>query len=416
MKVLGTVAGEYINLQAYEWTTGYIYIDWVPYGAATASSGTLQFALEATVGDYFYQTHTAQILIDSNLDITTAPEFHPSVLATFLDDVEEQVALATESQEEAARQAELAAQSAIDAEQSAESFTDIKNTLDLVKGTGWVDENLVDHEERITILEGNSTVEGIDEKIKTQSEMADFTSTSGLDSITIKDAINEIYAEKAAANGLASLDATGKIPSAQLPVSAMEYKGTWDASSGAYPVSPDTGDFWKVSVVGITSGVEFDVGDAIVYNGTSWDKFNQIEIAEEVSYNNSGSGLISTNVQDAINELDGDITTIKGTGWTNETIKGNADNIDSLEAIVTELETVGASAYEIAVSHGFEGTEEEWLASLQGPQGVTGEDGTTAYENAVSAGYTGTEAEFSELLASLGDLAPALDAINGEVV
>lgn len=33
----------------------------------------------------------------------------------------------------------------------------------------------------------------------------------------------------------------------------------------------------------------------------------------------------------------------------------------------------GASAYEIAVAHGFEGTEEEWLASLKGDKGDTGE-------------------------------------------
>lgn len=44
----------------------------------------------------------------------------------------------------------------------------------------------------------------------------------------------------------------------------------------------------------------------------------------------------------------------------------------------------GYSAYEIAVQNGFEGTEEEWLASLkgergdqgiQGPQGIQGETG-----------------------------------------
>lgn len=88
----------------------------------------------------------------------------------------------------------------------------------------------------------------------------------------------------------------------------------------------------------------------------------------------------------------------------------------------------GLSAYEVAVSAGFTGTESEWLLSLkgekgdageQGPQGVqgiqgqpgqqgiqgipgekgeTGANGLSAYEVAKSAGYTGTEAEW---LASL---------------
>lgn len=35
----------------------------------------------------------------------------------------------------------------------------------------------------------------------------------------------------------------------------------------------------------------------------------------------------------------------------------------------------GDSAYQIALSTGFEGTEEEWIASLKGPKGDTGETG-----------------------------------------
>ncbi len=49
------------------------------------------------------------------------------------------------------------------------------------------------------------------------------------------------------------------------------------------------------------------------------------------------------------------------------------------------------SAYDIARDKGFEGTEEEWLASL---------NGKTAYEYAADAGYTGTEEEFAEKLAA----------------
>ena len=54
------------------------------------------------------------------------------------------------------------------------------------------------------------------------------------------------------------------------------------------------------------------------------------------------------------------------------------------------------SAYGLAVLHGYEGTEEEWLASLQGEG---------AYEQAVAGGYTGTEEEFNEALANFKTLA-----------
>ena len=43
----------------------------------------------------------------------------------------------------------------------------------------------------------------------------------------------------------------------------------------------------------------------------------------------------------------------------------------------------GESAYEIAVDNGFVGTEEEWLASLVGPQGPAGEQGQTGPQGAI---------------------------------
>lgn len=80
----------------------------------------------------------------------------------------------------------------------------------------------------------------------------------------------------------------------------------------------------------------------------------------------------------------------------------------------------GFSAYEVAVQEGFEGTEEEWLASLVGPAGESayqlavdqgyegtlpewlaslhGADGDSAYEVAVQEGFVGTKAQW---LASL---------------
>lgn len=47
----------------------------------------------------------------------------------------------------------------------------------------------------------------------------------------------------------------------------------------------------------------------------------------------------------------------------------------------------GLSAYEIAVNHGYKGTEEEWLQSLKG---------LSAYEIAVKNGFVGTETEWLE--------------------
>ena len=55
----------------------------------------------------------------------------------------------------------------------------------------------------------------------------------------------------------------------------------------------------------------------------------------------------------------------------------------------------GKSAYELAVEKGYQGTLDEWLASLNGS---AGNDGKSAYELAVEKGYQGT---IDEWLASL---------------
>jgi hypothetical protein len=47
---------------------------------------------------------------------------------------------------------------------------------------------------------------------------------------------------------------------------------------------------------------------------------------------------------------------------------------------------------------GFVGTEQEWLDSLRGHQGNTGDHGISAYEVAVDAGFVGTEIQWLESL------------------
>lgn len=83
--------------------------------------------------------------------------------------------------------------------------------------------------------------------------------------------------------------------------------------------------------------------------------------------------------------------------------------------------TSGKSAYEIAVEYGFEGTEQEWLESLNGnngtngsdgKDGINGSDGKSAYEVAIENGFEGTE---SEWLASLkGEDGSQIDAYSKE--
>jgi len=82
--------------------------------------------------------------------------------------------------------------------------------------------------------------------------------------------------------------------------------------------------------------------------------------------------------------------------------------MSSIVAFVVEKEVVkvstpglqgapGKSAYQSAVDLGFEGTEEEWLASIGGTPGEVIE-GKSAYQSAVDLGFVGTEVEWIESL------------------
>ncbi|MFM2207809.1 MAG: hypothetical protein RL213_1784 [Bacteroidota bacterium] len=75
----------------------------------------------------------------------------------------------------------------------------------------------------------------------------------------------------------------------------------------------------------------------------------------------------------------------------------------------------GASAYQIAVQNGFQGSETQWLASLQGAagtngsNGMDGSDGASAYQIAVQNGFQGSETQW---LASLQGVTGA-NGLNG---
>lgn len=85
------------------------------------------------------------------------------------------------------------------------------------------------------------------------------------------------------ANGVASLDSAGKVPASQLPdtvVGGLNYKGTWNAATNTPALASGTGTkgfYYKVSVAGTTNidgNSRWDSGDAIAFNGTTWDKID----------------------------------------------------------------------------------------------------------------------------------------------
>src|SRR5690606_35942738 len=84
---------------------------------------------------------------------------------------------------------------------------------------------------------------------------------------------------RGAANGVASLDGSGKVPTSQLPTTGMQYQGTWNANTNTPTLSNATGTeghFYRVTTAGTqnlgSGNITFSVGDDVIHNGSVWQR------------------------------------------------------------------------------------------------------------------------------------------------
>ncbi len=129
------------------------------------------------------------------------------------------------------------------------------------------------------------------------------TDITGLGTASTKDA--------GSANGVATLDATGKVPVSELPAAvlgALSYQGTWNASTNTPTLASSTGTkgyYYVVSVAGNTdlNGItDWLVGDWAVYNGTAWQKIDNTETVTSVNGQTGAVVLTTTNIAEGTNE------------------------------------------------------------------------------------------------------------------
>lgn len=104
------------------------------------------------------------------------------------------------------------------------------------------------------------------------------------------------------ASGIATLDTNGQVPTSQLPSSVLgglSYQGVWDASTGSYPTTPSKGFYYVTSVAGTISSKAYDIGDWLVYNGTAWDRVDNVD--PTVVFNGRTGYNITMQESDVIN-------------------------------------------------------------------------------------------------------------------
>jgi hypothetical protein len=146
-------------------------------------------------------------------------------------------------------------------------------------------------------------VKGTGTTAMTASSTIPNTDITGLGTASTKDA--------GAANGVATLDAGGKVPVSELPAAvlgALSYQGTWDANTNSPTLTSSVGTkgyYYVVSVAGNTNlnGItDWLVGDWAVFNGSIWQKVDNTETVTSVNGQTGAVVLTTTNVAEGTNE------------------------------------------------------------------------------------------------------------------
>lgn len=98
------------------------------------------------------------------------------------------------------------------------------------------------------------------------------------------------YLDAGSANGVATLDAGGKVPTSQIPqMGDLNYQGTWNASTNTPTLTSSAGTkgfYYVVSVAGTTNlnGItDWAVGDWAVFNGSVWQKIDNTDLVTSVN-------------------------------------------------------------------------------------------------------------------------------------
>ena len=147
------------------------------------------------------------------------------------------------------------------------------------------------------------------------------TSAAGVMAASEFNTLQTLFLSQAQPNGIATLDASGKVPADQL--TANNYAGTWNASTNTPTLASGVGTqgtYYIVSVAGSTNldgETSWNVGDWAIFSGSAWEKVDNTQApvdlsitdraTDELKVTPSGGGASAT-VPSATTSLSGLLT------------------------------------------------------------------------------------------------------------
>jgi hypothetical protein len=186
------------------------------------------------------------------------------------------------------------------------------------------------------------------------ADAAHITSTVNPHSVTktqvglgnVLDVIQIPASEKGVANGVASLNGSGKVPANQLSLSNVDYVGTWNASTNDPALADGVGtqgNYYVVSTSGSTSidGItDWVSGDWIIFNGSVWQKSDNTDQVTSVA---GRSGVVTL--------FGADITDFSSVFTTNFATKATTDLTEGTNLYYTEARVNANSTVVANVAH-----------------------------------------------------------------
>lgn len=153
--------------------------------------------------------------------------------------------------------------------------------------------------------------------------------------------------EKGAANGVATLNSSGKIPAGQLDLDSVDYQGTWDAATNTPALTSSTGVkgyYYVVNNAGTTTldGVnEWAVGDWAVFNGSVWEKADHSDAVSSVAGKQGAVVLDTDDITEGTNKYYTEARVNANTNVSANTAARHAQNTDT--ALRTDKLSVDAN-------------------------------------------------------------------------
>lgn len=190
--------------------------------------------------------------------------------------------------------------------------------------------------------------------------------------------------EKGSNNGVATLDAGGKVPASQLPNSVMEYKGSFDPSTATFTdAGGNAGDVYLASAAGSydagSGSITYAIGDWAVHNGTQFEKSLNSNAVVSVNGNTGAVVLDADDIDDS--STTNKFATQSQLDKVDYLTVTQAVDLDTLESDVASLNASSHSAVTLNADDATQQTLNLSGQEIQVNQATTSTDGAMSAED-----------------------------------